>query len=376
MPKPPPPPVPKPKQSGAKGSAFDRWINAHKAIKPYAAAILKWAPKYGLDPLYFAVLLLHESGGNARARNRNDDGSYDRGIAQINSSAHPDISDAQADNPAFAIRWAARFFGAKVANAGGNYVKAYRGEGGYNPGGPNPFAGLVPKGYVPKPGGFTPTEAAQYAVEKGQAKEQITHEGFLRQWDSYNNIYQAYAGRNAKRSEANFLYRHGISEFTLAKSLAKAPAFYKSPIWKAKADEYRGIAKDMGITVGKSQVAQAIVNNWSGNVFQEKLRSSKAYLGSNEFKTTTAGLENAYKSLYGDPTPEWKSEIQRAALARWTPDQWQKYLRDHPNYRNSSEYATNRYNLQAMLGFLPTQREEPQIPGQAPKPPPPNPRVP
>ena len=35
----------------------------------------------------------------------NRDGSVDRGIAQINDEYHPDVSDAQADNPYFAIRW-------------------------------------------------------------------------------------------------------------------------------------------------------------------------------------------------------------------------------------------------------------------------------
>jgi len=56
-----------------------------------------------------ASLLYHESGFNPKCRSVNSDGSVDRGIAQINDRAHPEVSDAQAYDPIFAINWAASY---------------------------------------------------------------------------------------------------------------------------------------------------------------------------------------------------------------------------------------------------------------------------
>lgn len=57
------------------------------------------------------AVALAESGGNTTARNRNSDGSVDRGLWQINSKWHPEVSDAQADNPATAAQAAFRISG-------------------------------------------------------------------------------------------------------------------------------------------------------------------------------------------------------------------------------------------------------------------------
>lgn len=56
--------------------------------------------------------------------------SYDQGIAQINSAAHPTITRAQAFDPAFAIPWQARYLG--------TLIEAHGVQGGleaYNSGG-------------------------------------------------------------------------------------------------------------------------------------------------------------------------------------------------------------------------------------------------
>jgi soluble lytic murein transglycosylase-like protein len=123
----PPPPLPKPKPKGKKGSAFAQYVNAHPKIKPYAALISKWAQRYGLDPIYYAALILFESGGNPNARSS----ANAVGLVQIHLPSHPNVTEAQAKNPAFAIRWGAQFFGAQLRKHG-TYEAAYR--KGYNPG--------------------------------------------------------------------------------------------------------------------------------------------------------------------------------------------------------------------------------------------------
>lgn len=201
---------------------------------------------------------------------------------------------------------------------------------------------------------LTPRQQAQRSVRISQEREKITHAEFNRRWAEYNDIYMDYAGRKASRREATALINNAVTFTTLAKYLAKRPAFYKSPIWKAKAAGYLGIAKDMGVKVRKRFVGNAIVNSWDAGVFQEKLRALPQYLQSNEFKTQVAGLENKFRSLYGDPDANWTQYIKRAAIARWTPEQWDKYLRAQPFYQHSVEYQTNRNNLQGLLGYGPS----------------------
>lgn len=59
----------------------------------------RWRP-YGMDQVAIgAAIILAESGGRTCAVNVNTDGSRDRGPWQINSRAHPDVSDTCARNP-------------------------------------------------------------------------------------------------------------------------------------------------------------------------------------------------------------------------------------------------------------------------------------
>src|SRR5205807_369000 len=46
------------------------------------------------------------------------------GIAQIELSAHPDVTRAQAENPNFAIPWAARYLASLRTRAGGSLSQA------------------------------------------------------------------------------------------------------------------------------------------------------------------------------------------------------------------------------------------------------------
>ena len=65
-------------------------------------------PVFGENWKTAAAIVMAESGGKTRARNVNKDGSIDRGLFQINNKAHPNVSDACADNPQCAARAALR----------------------------------------------------------------------------------------------------------------------------------------------------------------------------------------------------------------------------------------------------------------------------
>ncbi len=61
--------------------------------------------KFGVNYNLALAVARCESGLNPKARNVNPAGSTDRGLYQINNHWHPDVSDAQADDPVFAAEW-------------------------------------------------------------------------------------------------------------------------------------------------------------------------------------------------------------------------------------------------------------------------------
>lgn len=71
-----------------------------------ALAIVKIAQEKDFKwPDYLVRLAYCESRLNPKARNDNGQYGIDRGVFQINSFYHPDISDAQADDLEFATNW-------------------------------------------------------------------------------------------------------------------------------------------------------------------------------------------------------------------------------------------------------------------------------
>jgi len=52
------------KKTLSQKAVFDRYVNAHSGLKPYAQGIYRNALAYGIDPVYFASLINTESGGN------------------------------------------------------------------------------------------------------------------------------------------------------------------------------------------------------------------------------------------------------------------------------------------------------------------------
>lgn len=78
-------------------------------LAPQQIASAAYAAGFRGDGLVWAVAVAEaESGGDTTARNRNTDGSVDRGLWQFNSRWHPEVTDAMADDPGQAAKAAYR----------------------------------------------------------------------------------------------------------------------------------------------------------------------------------------------------------------------------------------------------------------------------
>lgn len=366
--------LPPAKTKGRKANAFNAFILKHQWMQPYALAIAKAAKANGLDALLLASLLNLESGGTATPKPHYSGGNLVVGIAQINITAHKKITQAQAENPAFAIKWAADYLRQGYTKYG-NYRDAY--TKWYNPADANREAGWSaidsarPQGYVWGTSGNvttppqTPAERAASTVSYKAALESMTHTQFNTEWAALNNIFYTYQGRKATRPEAEYLIGHGFSEFVLSRALSKNKQFFKSPIYRRESRTFLEVAKTIygeqlppGLKL-KSLVREAIVNTWSPTTFASYLREQPQYFKSNEFKQGTTTLENSYRQIYGEPDQAAKHAIQEATLGRWNQTQWESYLRNKPEYYNSQEFRQRQGNFLARMGFLDQQQQNP-----------------
>lgn len=111
--------------------------------------IQKASKENNFDPAFLSALIFNESGFKPDAVNKGvtqDGREYiDRGIAQINSTANPDIPDEKAFDPNFAIDWAAKKLRSNIDAFGGDVSRglaAYNvGRGGASVQGENPYGG-------------------------------------------------------------------------------------------------------------------------------------------------------------------------------------------------------------------------------------------
>jgi soluble lytic murein transglycosylase-like protein len=82
---------------------------------PYARIVAAAAKRHGVPYGVLLGLLLHEdASGNPRAVSS----TGDYGPAQIHLASHPGVSRSQAENPAFAINWAAEYLASLHARCG------------------------------------------------------------------------------------------------------------------------------------------------------------------------------------------------------------------------------------------------------------------
>ena len=114
------------------------------------------AKQAGINPAILASVLFSEHGFQVdqnKTYNRDVNGNiipnnYDRGVAQINTLVHPDITDEQAFDPNFAIPYAANLLASHIKSLGNinRGIAAYNvGRGGATVNGPTP-SGLGPRG--------------------------------------------------------------------------------------------------------------------------------------------------------------------------------------------------------------------------------------
>jgi hypothetical protein len=101
-----------------------------QAVPPdLRAAIAVAAKKYNIPPDYLAGLAFQESSFIPR---NEDTGGGGRGYFQIDKYAHPNITDAQANDPVFAADFAANLISKGLSYGGNDPLNAYRFYNGGN----------------------------------------------------------------------------------------------------------------------------------------------------------------------------------------------------------------------------------------------------
>lgn len=407
-------PPPRTKKGQSQQAVYRQYINAHPALRRWAQAIYRNALNYGLDPTFFAALILFESGGRADAVSSAGAvglGQIHRGtwLGKADPRTGKIITEADIRNPSWNLGFAAWYFKQNL-DRHGNYDAAYR--KGYNPGytGGGPFADM-PRGYVPTTTAKSPQEAAQRSVETEVAKQAITdpwvvidkkgrvklvysfqppanavryggkngpavtQSQFFQLWKNrLDPIFLSYTNKRATAAQAATILRKGVSDYQLQTQLAKTPAFFNSPIWKQYAPGYKSIFRKIfgedaySPEEHRAFVAYAITHNLDGEGFATYLRQQPAYLKSMEFKQGVTGFTQIYSQIYGAPTDNAAlTTIQEAVRAGWAPEQFASYLRQQDAYKFSPEYQGKALSFLERLGLIfggqPTLK-----PGGAPRP--------
>src|SRR6185295_11742438 len=240
----------------------------------------------------------------------------------------------------------------------GTYDAAYR--KGYNNGytGAGPFAD-IPKSYVPRTTGLSPSESVSVTVEKDKSKAAnpyLQGVAFTQAWHSQiDPIYEAYAGRPATRAEAQKAINNGTSTYHLQVQLATKKSFIGSPVWKSNAPGYIAAYQQIygNVRPPNLLVSYAIVHDL-GASFVDYLRQSKGYVRSQEFKQNTASMANIYRKIFGEPDEHGINVIKRVTAAGWNADQFADFLRKQPDYYNSSEFRQKTAGLAQVFGNVQT----------------------
>lgn len=437
IPAPPPPPKPKPKKTGppAQTAAIDALLKYAPKWRAYLPGITNAAARWGVDPAQLLALLIFENGG---AKNK-EPGSISTagaaGLAQIldrnvDRSLNPEqyatfvaqfggqISREKAEDPSFALNYAAWRMAGGLRAYGGNLNAWYNGAGGagkprgYNPGFTGDSRGKGPEAIF-RLAGVTryqptipqaPSQAAGKDVEKDIAKQAltdpwvvikkgkvtyaplstidppknalivdglpITRSVFLGQRRQLEETYISYTGKRPTNEQvANFLNK-GWSVYTLQNVLSKTKDFLKSPVYKSVAPGYQASAEGLlapGERLDPDLIRQAVINRWDGDTFQAQLRKRPGYVKSTEFTGKVDGFSNVYMTIYGVPDDvQEMAAIREAALGGWSLDQFAGWLRGRPEYTRSSEYQTKMVTFLDRLGLI-TGGVATLKPGQAPK---------
>lgn len=383
----------------SEGAAFDRFMRAHPKLLPYADSIWRWAKQYGVPAIVLAALLWQESKGDQGARNPK---SGALGLAQIQMDKYgkfggwrgtttkwgETIDDAFATNPDKSIRWAAWYLTELYQ---GDWDAAY---GKYSGGAKVKLSSLYPKGYVPRSGGLSPSQAASTGAERQAARDALSdpwvmgtnkkgklvlsfedlppknvqildglpmrQSDFLRLKKAMEKTYIMFTGNRPTNLMILDLAKNGWSEYYLLdKVLSRMPGFKNSPIYKSGEAGgglfYEAASKGLLAVGGKlddETVRQAIVNQWDGQVFQAQLRKLPGYVKSTEFKGKAATMQIAYSDIYGRADGRALAMIARATVGGWDPDQFSTWLRSRDEYVFTGEYRDKAVRLIEALGMM------------------------
>src|SRR5688572_20308640 len=80
----------------------------------YRPLARRMARKHGIPENLFLALIKQESGWNPNARS----GANALGLVQIHMPSHPDVTEAQARNPRFALDWGAKYLASQYKRFG------------------------------------------------------------------------------------------------------------------------------------------------------------------------------------------------------------------------------------------------------------------
>lgn len=394
------PPAPAKTNKGSAWQQFvNKWAARYPSLKANAADIQAAAAEAHIDPIYFASVLLTESGANYDTKNSSA-GAI--GIGQVmplhvgetvpwDPTKTVTLADLHA--PGFNLRWSAYYLASQIGKHG--YAHAY--DQGYNPGytggGPQQFISGWNKQYVPKtsstappgpvgpqaPGGTAPVSADvkdPYVVFGASGKvsfvnstagvptNAVTMWGlpmrrsqFLATWSSLDHTYLAYTGKRATAAQAAQVIQHGWSDTQVQLQLTNSGSFRGSPIWKQHAPDY--VAAWQAVYGPNSKpdqkaIGQAIANGINPNAFQINLQQRPDYVNSNEFKQKTAALSGTYTQIYGVPDAHGNEVVKQAARNGYDAQQFANYLRAQPQYTSSDEFKSNAMGWAQSMGLLNT----------------------
>lgn len=404
---PPPPPVTKKSAQPPAFIAFvNKWSKKYPGLKQWAPQILQYAKEVNIDPVYFASVILTESGANQNIPNSKA-GAI--GIAQImplhigesvdwDPSGRTKVTAQDLKNPVFALRYAAYHLRHDIGNYG--YAGAY--SQGYNPGwtpasgGTDPLS-RIPKGYLPgvstpgvsgAPGAGQPTGPA--ATPSKDPWVVVTSKGILKtvqaptapknavtdatgaaytlsEWQrvqsGLDSIYLAYTGVRASAKAVAGYIKNPVSDYQIQQRLSNPsnnPRFYKSPIWLTHAPSYEAVYKGIfgndanpNSKQARQWITYGVTHNLDQTAFQQYLRDQPNYSSSEEYKGNAAQFRAGYEQIYGTPDATGEQHIDLAVRKGWNGDQWLQYLRSQPEYTASGEFQKNVYDLFNRLGFIP-----------------------
>jgi len=392
------------KQPPAYTAFVQKWGKKYPGLRQWAPQILAYARETHIDPVYFASVILTESGANSNSK-PSSAGAI--GIGQImplhigesvpwDSTGRTKVTAADLRNPVFNLRYSAHLLATAVGNYG--YQGAY--SQGYNPGWTPKSGGIdplsrVPKGYLPgvstpgtsgAAGAGVPTGAAAnpskdpwvvitakgglktvsaVAPPKNAVKDATGAAYTLSQFNQVRNsldsIYLAYTGTRASYKAVQNYLKNPTSDYQITQRLSNPslnPRFYKSPIWLTHAPDYQaayqsiyGNDADVNSKEARALITYGVVHNLSQSGFQETLRKQPSYSTSEEYKGMAAQFRSGYESIYGTPDKTGEDHIDAAVRQGWNADQWQQFLRAQPEYTASGEFQKNLYSLFNSLGF-------------------------